>query len=202
MRITTSLLLCVVLAAPAAAEGFFDLYVGGAFTRDDGARDFEDSALAGIRGGIWGEGDLPFLGAALDISGFSPDGENRFQGADLAVVPISALLMARLPLVTSSDFPTGQIHPYVGVGPSLVVSHLDVPAFSPAGIPLGGGIDDVAADLGLDVRGGVDAILTQHVGIFVEYRYLHFEPHYRDGGRALGLDFDTHFVQGGVTFRF
>jgi len=205
--------LSLALSAPAAAEGFLDLYLGGAFTEDEEVTgngtsfdfEYEDSAVFGIRGGAWGEGRLPFLGGAIDISGFAPDGDDRANGADLVAVPISVLLMARLPLVTSDEFPQGQLHPYVGVGPSLVISAIDLDSSSQAAANFAtgiGGIEDIEADLGVDVRAGLDVLLTRHFGFFTEYRFTHFSPTYKDGGRRLSLDLDTHFVQGGVTFRF
>ena len=199
VRSFTALFACLMLAGAASAEGFIDLYTGGAFTEDDRVTggfdvDFDESAVLGIRGGAWGDGRLPFLGAAIDISGFAPDIDNLPNDADLAVIPHSLLLMLRIPLLTSDEFPTGQLHPYGGVGPSLVVSAIDLDG--------PGGIEDAEVDLGLDVRGGIDVILTRHFGLFAEYRFTHFSPSFEDGGNRLSLDVDTHYVQGGVTFRF
>lgn len=216
MRLFAVLTICLALSAPAAAEGFIDIYTGGAFTENDRVStpgllgssrrtiDFDESALLGIRGGAWGEGRLPFIGGAIDISGFSPDLDGRAGSGDLAVIPHSLLILFRIPLVTSDEFPTGQIHPYAGVGPSLVVSRLDIDAGSSlaSALGLGGGIDDTEVDLGVDARGGLDVLLTRHFGLFAEYRFTHFRPTYSDGGRRLSLDLDTHFIQGGLTFRF
>ena len=205
------LILGLVLACPAAGEGFLDLYAGGAFTQDDreslqlpgflprARLEFRDSPVFGARAGAWGEGRLPFLGAALDVSGFRPDGQDRFGPADLYVVPASFLLMGRLPLLRSDEFPLGQIQPYVGVGPSLVVSHIDIP------YP-GSNFKDLEADLGIDARGGVAMLLDHHFGVFAEYRALHFEPDYSDrvvGVRAkVAPELTTHFVQTGLRFQF
>jgi len=208
MRSFAVLTVCLALSAPAFAEGFIDLYTGGAFTENDRAStpgalglstrrslSFDDSGLLGIRGGAWGSGRLPFVGGAIDISGFSPDFDlPSGRDADLVVIPHSLLLLFRIPLLTSDEFPTGQLHPYAGVGPSLIVSAIDLDG--------PGGIEDVQADLGLDVRGGLDVILTRHFGLFAEYRFTHFSPSFSDGGNRLSLDLDTHYLQGGVTFRF
>lgn len=190
------LLSCLALAAPAAAEPFIDLYFGGAFTEDDHYRDFENSVTGGLRVGFWGEGEVPFLGAALDISGHSPDGEGRIQGADIAVIPISALFLARLPLVTSDEYPAGQVQPYAGIGPSLVISRID---FSLPGPDL----EDVQADLGLDMRVGVRAQLTPQLGVFGEYRFTHFTARYSDSNLpSLTNQFDTHYLQTGLSINF
>ena len=59
----------LVSTSPAAAEGFIDLAVGGAFTGEP----FENSVTGGLRGGYWFEG-IPFvdLGLALQLTVFSP----------------------------------------------------------------------------------------------------------------------------------
>lgn len=214
MRTTSAslALVCVLIASgPTAAEGFFDLYAGGASTQDDretlqlpgflprARLEFRDSPVFGARMGVWGEGRLPFLGAAIDVSGFRPDGQDRFGPAELYVVPASFLLMGRVPLLRSDAFPMGQIQPYAAVGPSLVVSHLEIP------YP-GSNFKDLDADLGLDVRGGLSFLLDHRIGVFAEYRLTHFEPDYSD--RVLGVrakvspELTTHFIQTGLRFQF
>ena len=206
-----AVLLCLIFSAPAFAEGFFDLYAGGAFTQDDrdsmgipglqprARLEFRDSPVFGLRTGFWGEGRLPFLGAAVDISGFRPDGQDRFGPAELHVFPMSFLLMGRVPLLRSDQFPLGQIQPYAAVGPSLVLSHIEIP------FP-GSDFKDFEADLGVDVRGGLSFLLTEPLGIFAEYRFSHFEPDYSD--RVIGVrahaspELSTHFIQAGLSFRF
>ena len=195
MRSIVTLLLCLALAAPAAAEGFIDLYTGGAFTDDDSGLEFDESAVLGLRGGIWGGGRLPFLGAALDISGFGSDIDDIPTDGDYLVLSHTLLLMLRAPLVTSDDFPNGQVHPYVAVGPSVVVSRVEINQ-------PGSDFEDTETDVGIDARAGIDVILARNFGLFFEYRFLHFDSSYSDNGQRLSLDYDTQFVQGGVTFRF
>ena len=86
---------------------FLDFDGGGAFTQDadiefrggataDDTIEFETVGTGGGRFGYW---FLPFLGLGLDVSYFAPKASNT--GAidtRLEVIPISALLMARLPL--------------------------------------------------------------------------------------------------------
>src|SRR5438128_8390699 len=86
----TAILTCLVVAAPASAEWFADLYVGGAFTEKHdvdtnfpatGAQvttldvTFDKSFAGGIRGGYWLPFDLGPLnfGVGLDISHFAPN---------------------------------------------------------------------------------------------------------------------------------
>ena len=95
MRAKRLLVTAVVLvalavgAAPASAEWFGDLYVGGAFTQNDDlkakgsfngtrfeltARDlrFDSSATGGGRVGYWFEA-LPWLGLGVDVAYFAPN---------------------------------------------------------------------------------------------------------------------------------
>lgn len=203
----------LLLSLPASGEGFADLYGGGAFTDDDrgfsvpgfstGSRTkFESSGVVGGRIGAWGSDEWNFLGGALDVSWFGPDGRNRSRPAEFDVVPISFLLMGRLPLVTSEEHPNGQVQPYLGVGPSLVVSKLEIPLAGPD-------FEDTEADAGVDLRAGLSVIPVDPVGLFLEYRFTHFEPHYSDRVGSIvktranaSTEFDTHFAQAGLSFRF
>jgi hypothetical protein len=214
MRTVNFLLLSCLLAAPAAAEGFLDLYGGGAFPEDDNGvismpgfssapeTEFESSGVVGGRAGLWGPEDFPFVGGALDVSWFSPDGEDGTDPADFDVIPISLLLMGRVPLLKSDEHPRGLLQPYAGVGPSLVVSTLEIP------LP-GNDFDDTEVDAGVDLRAGIAVIPIDPFGLFLEYRFMHFEPKYEDevgtvfvSQAKASTELSTHFVQAGVSFRF
>ncbi len=206
------LLLTLLLAAPAASEGFADLYGGGAFPDDDrgfavpgfstGPRtDFDSTGVVGGRIGAWSDG-FPYLGGALDVSWFGPDGEGRTSPAELDVIPISFLLMGRVPLVTSEEYPGGRVQPYLGIGPSLVVSQLEIPLPGPD-------FDDTEADAGVDLRVGTALIPVRPLGLFLEYRFTHFEPDWEDRvGTPVAVrsrastELSTHLVQAGVSLRF
>lgn len=197
----------LALAAPAAAEGFLDVYGGGAFTQDDSATlgtfgtrlrtnaRFENSPVLGGRLGLWLKA-IPVLGGAIDVSAYNADGEDGFDPTDIDVYPLSALVMVRVPLLEEDDFPDGRVQPYAALGPSLVVSNLQIPAV----------FDETTADLGVDARLGVTGMLTERVGFFFEWRYLHFEPNYenRISGAPVrfGTEIGTHFLQAGISLRF
>ena len=86
---------------PVFAEGFIDLYLGAAVTRDSdvkatafgvsetGRVEWDRSFTAGGRFGFWFE-SLDWLGLALDASFFKPD-------RDITVIPVSALAMLPTP---------------------------------------------------------------------------------------------------------
>jgi len=193
----------LLVAAPAAAEGFLDVYGGAAFTRDDdvdvsGAGfgstgvELEESAVVGGRLGLWLEA-IPVLGGAVDVSAYNADGKDAFDPADIDIVPLSALVLLRLPLFEGSDFPAGRLQPYAGVGPSLVISTFDLaPVFD----------DETEIDLGVDARLGVAGLVSPRFGLFFEWRYLHFEPRYDGGAARLATEISTHVLQGGLRLQF
>src|SRR5258705_8927039 len=136
--------------APARAEGFFDLYFGAAFPQDShvSARsddpfwnaprtdtppgvqytsdvEWETSPSVGLRGGYWFEFEefLPsFLGIGLDLSYYRAFEDHNFAPLDVWAMPMTPLLMLRLPLGYSGRFPGGRVQPYVAAGPGFTLS--------------------------------------------------------------------------------
>ena len=191
----------------AAAEPFADLYVGGAFTSNSDATlsvsgasatgeiKWQSSVTAGGRVGYW-FARPGWLGVALDVSFFTPDGDTK-------VIPISALVMFRAPLLVSGDYPHGRLQPYVGAGPGLFMSR----ASGDVGDGGLGTVSDTSVDLGLDVRGGVSYLVTKRLALFAEYKFTHVSPEFHfelvPGFTAnVQTRFDTHHVVGGLSFRF
>lgn len=208
------ILLVVALLVPvsAAAERFVDLYGGWTFTQDDHGADtkvdrpivtddaeFEDSPVVGVRLGAWLEAQR-YVGGALDLSFFAPDGEGGYDGVDLRAYPISALLMGRFPLLESDDLPGGRLQPYLGVGPSLLISEMKV------AIPNVGNARDTSLDLGFDGRLGATYLFMPGFGVFLEYRFTYFEPEYDEIHRGVEVnlrpELQTHSGQIGVTLRY
>lgn len=194
----------LALTAPAAADGFLDLYGGAAFTRDDDIDvsggvgngsigvEIENSPALGGRLGLWLEA-IPVLGGAVDVSAYNADGKDAFDPADIDIVPLSALVLLRIPVLEGGKFPEGRVQPYAGVGPSLVISTLDLaPVFD----------DETELDLGVDARLGVAGMLSPRFGLFFEWRYLHFEPRYDGGASRLATEISTHLLQAGLRVRF
>jgi opacity protein-like surface antigen len=203
-----SLLFAISVSATAArAEGFVDLRVGGAFTDDgdvdisafgttfaSGEADFDDSVTGGMRGGYWFE-SLPWLGLAADVSYFAPDSGS----ADFDVIPVTPMLMLRVPVRPTEEFPGGRLQPFVGVGPGIFISSIDDDANQ---------YSDDALDVGVDLHAGLKFMATHNIGLFLEYRFTSFEADFSDTVPAAGVpvdvdvDFDTHHVGGGVAFHF
>jgi opacity protein-like surface antigen len=180
-------MLCFLAIGPAQAlaEGFIDLYGGGASTPNadvdasisssslgfvsteshTGKVDFGSSYTLGARAGCWFE-KIPYVGIAGDLSYFKAENKTT----EIHVVPISLLLMLRWPLFKNQDFPKGRIQPYVGIGPGffLSVSNVD---FRPT---LSKTVSGISYNVGLDLRAGIAWQFLKHLALFGEYRYTNF----------------------------
>jgi opacity protein-like surface antigen len=206
LGVATLVLILAGSTAPALAEGFVDLYVGAGVTRDSDFKvevagagsdtqrfEWSTSPTAGGRCGFWLT-TPEWLGLAIDASVFVPDG-------DLAVFPLSALVMLRLPLLKGQDFPRGRLHPYIAAGPGVFISDLSGDLGD-----AGGEVSDTSVDVGVDARAGLAFSITKAVALFAEYRFTRFEPEFTLN--ILGVrtrsetTLETHHVLGGVGFRF
>jgi opacity protein-like surface antigen len=203
-----------------SAEGFLDLYIGGAFTQDS-SLDFEispfpdfsvpaewnSSFAGGIRGGYWFQGRAKWLGLAGDLSYFQADvatadvanappvvSASAVESFTFHLVPISPLVMLRIPLLTGDGFDGGRLQPYGAIGPGLIVSILTNDAVSGA---------EVGFNVGLDARVGVTAMLTPLIGLFVEYRYTDVDVEITDSfDDKIKTSLQTNHVNGGLALRF
>jgi len=190
------------VAAPASAEWFADLYSGvvvwvdptihvdvGGVSREKSKDTTIADLTIGGRFGYWLH-PLPWLGFALDTSYYQLDvtpknAKNLFlQDAKLQVIPITPMVMARLPLLESSEFPTGQLQPYIGAGPGIFLHHRKVDFQN------GDRIRNETVDVGADVRAGVAWRFTPLFGIFAEYRFNYFSE--SAGGNIAAGRFDAH----------
>lgn len=210
-----------------SAEGFIDLYGGVASTQDADVSveerspffapaevsrnvDFDTSITFGGRFGYWFE-SAPWLGLALDVSTFQAEGKN----VDITLFPVSPLLMVRLPLLTSDEFPKGQLQPYVGVGPGLFISDFEVD-FRPT---VEEKVSEWIVDVGLDARAGLAWQIHRRFALFGEYRFTHVNLEFEEEGcltfacafvpfaaeatkRTAETTLDTHHFLIGVSFRF
>ena len=207
MNPTVSLLASIVFIAgctasvAARAEGFIDLRVGGAFTDDndvevdfgpgslEGSTEYEDSVTGGVRAGYWFE-SLPWLGLAADVSYFAPDDDTG--GPEYDVIPLSPLLMARVPIAKTEEFPYGRFQPFLGVGPGIFVSLLDLDGIG----------DDETVQVGVDLHAGLNFQITRVVSVFAEYRYTYVEPEFEIQGVDITPELSTHHAGIGLGFHF
>jgi opacity protein-like surface antigen len=177
---------------------FSDLYLGAAITTDakltvDGVPQ-EESLLCGAEcsstkspvGGIrigWFSQRFPWLGASGDFSVFIQSWgiESPYE---VTGIPISALLMLRLPLVKTPDYPNGRAQPYLAIGPSLMLSMAKLAEGSAA---LGTArIDtDTSVDPALDARVGIRLVASSWISVILEYRATYFTPSWQINGRTV-----------------
>jgi hypothetical protein len=115
--------------------------------------------------------------------------------ARLEVVPMTPLVLLRLPLLGSPEFPKGRLQPYVGAGPGFFLSSVKVDA---PGLPEES--TDWQVELGVDARAGIVVMITPGFGTFVEGRYTAFSAN--PGGRSTEFDIETVHVAGGITIRW
>ncbi len=182
----------------------FDVYYygSGSVTRHE---HFDATSLKGIRLTHWGD-DVSWLGLTFDLSSFS----GRSDTIDLRVMPLSTLLLFRASLLRSTEFPRGTLHPYLGIGPSLVYYRYSLD-FGPA---IGQPLNVTGGDVGWTGSSGVTWQFSKYVGLFAEYRYMKFSINDEEESMdwLLGFpsvvtyrvraDIDTQHYSGGLSFFF
>ncbi|HKA13913.1 MAG TPA: outer membrane beta-barrel protein [Myxococcota bacterium] len=232
------LALAVLLTASnrAGAEGFFDLYFGVGFPQNSHINtdaddpfvradiaysrdvDWETTESLGLRGGYWFEfEDVPsFVGIGLDFSFYRAFEDSNFARFRGWVTPLTPLLMFRIPLGYSEEYPGGRVQPYIAVGPGFTLAAADA-NLSQIHPSVDTRFDDLEAagfGVGFDGRAGLAVQLSRHFALFTEYRFTYVKPHFEDHiDVASGpfvfethVDFDpeieTHHIVFGGSFRF
>ena len=236
----------VNVETPLAGSTVDDASDVGAFhtqARSRHKKDIDPSLDVGARAGYWFEA-IPCLGLAVDVSHFQPhvtsqisrravttvdrsgdtttfDIPVRFPDADLSATAIAFDLMVRWPLLTTPEFPKGQLDPYLTVGPAIFVATVetgpgtflpqigfdsvnDATVLQPA---IGVSQSKTDTFWGVKVGAGLAWQLHKNVALFGEYRFTHFSPDFEfqdvGGGKTtLKMDLNTHHILTGVSFRF
>ena len=216
-----------VVAAPASAEWFADVFAGVSFTRDHDVK-LNDSGVGQVTGEVefdrslaWGGragryfDALPFLGMAVDFFRYDPDipiqsvnlrggtGPNRAGRFDIQTTAISMDLMLRLPLLKSDDAPWGRLQPYVAVGPPLFITNITPRTTRDFRNHDG----DTDLSIGYKLAGGVAFQIYQNLALFGEYRFTHVstDVELRDANlnrTTLRTDLDTHSALIGLSARW
>ncbi|MGQ0694821.1 MAG: outer membrane protein [Nitrospiraceae bacterium] len=213
-------LLTLLIPSWGTAEWFADAYLGGSSTvasnntfhvNGNLVRQLERSDISTPGGGRLGYwlATYPWLGLALDVSAWNPEfgdtGPPQLAApVTLTLLPISPLVMVRLPLGQSEQFPKGRVQPYVAGGPTFVFTALS--EFAGQTVQSPAVLEDTSMTLGFDLRGGIAAFVTKNVGLFVEYRYLQVRPTLESttgsGVVRYQPTFQTNAGVVGITYRF
>jgi hypothetical protein len=227
--------------AAVRAEAFIDLYGGAAFPQGNHADvhtdnpaincctpdgmifrsaypvdqhfHWETSPSVGLRGGYWfTEQNLPFLGMGLDLSYYRAFQDTGFAPIKIWAVPLTPMLMLRIPIGMSERYPGGRVQPYIAGGPGFTIAAARAD-LSDLGIGLGD-FEDTSFDVGADARAGIQFQVAPHLGLFSEYRYTYLKPRFRDTvSDAFGPPefeaevhikpkLETHHVVFGLAFTF
>jgi opacity protein-like surface antigen len=207
----------LLTAVPASAEMFLDLYVGASFfgdpdfsieTNNGAFRETEKGSAdtnvtGGGRFGYWfSEMGLPFLGVAGDVSYFEPTFKGP-TGADLVevkvrTVPMSPLVMLRLPIMSSPDLPGGKFNIYAAAGPGFFWTEQKTTV-----IGIDRRISSDTIEVGVDFRAGLAWNFTPQFKIFGEYRFTHYSiGKESDRGNSVEADLDAHHALFGFGYSF
>lgn len=194
------------------AEDTTSLYGTDMYNEWSAQEDLSDveSDVYGIRFGYWFDVGL---GLAVDGSHFKVAPEES--DAEISLTPISFLLMYRFPLMISTAFPRGRLHPYLGLGISgglaEVTTHYSY-------LYDDYDIDEDTTSYGFDSRLGLKFFLTDHFAVFGEYRFsvmrVEQSAWFQSGNSWLfptavrthsvnnEADVQTHHFVGGIGYHF
>src|SRR5262245_1351768 len=190
--LTVVVLALALLLSPclAAAEPYGGLFVGAAFSHDTDIDQklfpvtFKDvelntSVVFGGKAGYFF--DTPVLGGntglELEAYHFRPDIDEqmvsvsgngftthtRFIPFDLHVTAIGLNGLYRFPLLRSSDYPRGRLHPYAGVGLAAFIAHLETRT---TGLDVNTDFSDTDVKPGFQALAGAKLFLTPHLALF------------------------------------
>ncbi len=188
------------------AEGFLDVYGGGSFHEQSNVTGtifglgtgtfpvaWENGGNFGVRGGYWFTGPVKWLGVGGELGWFNAPVPG--DTVDLHVIPITPMVLVRIPIMPNEDHPGGVIQPFAGIGPGLFTSVVveSVTNNAAAGFAVG-----------LDVKVGVAAMVARHLGLFAAYRYTQFDGTVTDtlGILSASTTLKTSHINVGVALRF
>ncbi|MGA1863848.1 MAG: outer membrane protein [bacterium] len=224
MKLLKSKLFVIILALGvlsfniqlAAAEVFVDLHAGLASGSYENLTalapagksiervDLGNSFTIGYRLGYWFKG-FRWAGVAVEASHFKHDiQKDGFDYGHLRITPVSSMLMFRLPLLKKDNYSAGELLLYGGIGPGLFLSSIkvDYSLFSGSGK-----YSERAVDIGLDMRAGIEKMISENISLFCEYRYTDFKPDFKnddDSGNSVKIETEvnTHHVLIGFSYHY
>jgi opacity protein-like surface antigen len=203
-------------AAPtASAEPFSVVYFGFALTNDAPYHlngiplppglicirqcSSAKSPAAGLRIGYWFE-RFPWLGVAGDVSGYitSWGYENPYE---VTLFPVTPMVLVRGRLVQQEGFENGRVQPYLAVGPGIFISSVEVvTGYAILGTTQSS--STVTADVGLDIRAGVEFLASSWFGVSIEYRFAYVEPGFSLDGQQIDTEYTTNQLSVGLVVHY
>jgi len=124
---------------------------------------FHDSDLFGLRVGVWGRGELRYLGAAAEFASTKAQSDQ----VNLRVDTMSLVPMIRLPLLPMEQAPDGLIDLYAGVALTKIVGGDCTASFPALGQPVSGSPEG----FGVSWLAGISLRLWRAL-LLVEVRHL------------------------------
>jgi len=96
-------------------------------------------------------------------------GQNAFTSSvDGGNTALTFLITGKVPCMTSNEYPNGRLNPYVGVGPTILITSMD---FSNMG-----GNNSTSVNVGLVAEAGVRYMITPAFSADLAYRYRYAQP--------------------------
>lgn len=122
---------------------------------------------------------MKYFGVMVDVSytqmnfsaqrrDISPAGTFASQSVDGGNTALTVLLTGKIPCMTSNEYPNGRLNPYVGVGPTLLITSMD---FSNMG-----GNNSTSVNVGLVAEAGIRYMITPAFSADLAYRYRYAQP--------------------------
>ena len=136
---------------------------------------------------------------------------NAVFSADGGLIPLAFLVNGRYGFLPTPEHPFGQLQPFVGVGPALLINWFDpkIEITSVDGEATENTVDfDGKTDVtvGLAAEAGIRYFFTRHIFGEIGYRYTYGQPSFSFQKENLQMDFDnslhTHRVTAGVGLSF
>ena len=154
--------------------------------------------MAGAKFGIMGRRSdslVRWLGLEIDASYLqSKIKQQNSQVSFLGLTGTIPIDQTKIELITGAlhliaKYPDGPVQPYIGAGPAVVHARVSDSATFSSGS---------TTALGLSAVGGLRLKVSDHIGLFAEYKYIRASLKFDD----LEADAAVHAAVGGLTFNF
>lgn len=122
---------------------------------------------------------MKYFGVMVDVSytqmnfsaqnrSVSPAGAFSSPSVDGGNTALTFLLTGKVPCMVGSDYPNGRLNPYVGVGPTVLITSMDFTNL--------GGNNSTSVNVGFVAEAGVRYMITPAFSADLAYRYRYAQP--------------------------